>query len=122
MVFNYVWKNAEHIFKKAPPNQGMLKDLHCPLVKINGAYDQLIKLKVNSTALCWTINGNMATKSSVNDITPQSHCVPIVCIERIWTMPNGKFGVTAVVRALMIYPRMEKTIEDVFNVSGMCTE
>jgi hypothetical protein len=114
-IVDHVWINISLFFpKKAPPSKEALREMYCGLLKSNGDFDPLLKTKINSTALVWTVKEGVHTKTNIDAIESGCTLIPVIQIDKIWTMPS-RFGVTAVTCAAMVFPREDRKMEDVFS-------
>ena len=115
-VFNYVWKNVADFFKKPPATKEALLDCYVPLLSWKNDFDPLLKTKVNDSALVFVLATDGASKKgSLEDISKGSSGCPIIQLDKIWVMGGNRFGVTAVTQALMLHPRKDREMEDIFK-------
>ena len=113
-VVSHVAKNIMDFFpKKQPAN---LLDTYSPLLSQKENFDPLLRTKVNSSCLVFRVE-NGTHKGTLDDISPGSRIVPVVSVSKIWTM-SGRFGMTLVTEALMVWPRREKMVQDIFLCSS----
>ena len=113
-VVNHVAKNIkEFVPKKQPAN---LQDTYSPLLSQRENFDPLLRTKVNKSCLVFRVE-NGIHKGTLDDILPGSRIVPVVSVSKIWTM-SGRFGCTLVTEAIMVWPKREKLVQDIFLCSS----
>ena len=113
-IVDHVWKNVETFFpKKTPQTKEALKDNYCPVINSKDGYDPILKTKCSNPIVFVCEEGHK--KGTVDDIHKGCHGCPIISIDRIWLM-GSKFGVTLNTAALMVFPKPERTVEDLFFV------
>ena len=108
------------MFKRPPQTQEALRDMYCPCMQQKSDFEPLLKTKLNSSGLVFKVSDKGVIKSSISEIEAQSHGVPVISVDRIWTM-SGRFGLTLCTQALLLFPRQERTVNDVFALSDVFT-
>ena len=73
----------------------------------------LLRSKLSGSAMVFTCDENGTRKASMDVVEAGCHAVPILQPRCVWTM-SGRFGISLDTVALMVYPRKEKTAEDLF--------
>ena len=121
-IIEHVWKNKEDFFKKPPATVEILREMYVPTMSQKQDFQPLLKTKLNGSCLVFLVGDSGTKKGSVSDIEAGCHAVPVVQVDKIWTM-SGRFGCTLVTCALMLWPRREKQPDDVFlDLALNCTE
>ena len=106
----HVEKNLKEFFPKKPP--ASLLEAYCPLLSRKDNFCPLVRTKINNNCTVFKIE-NGSSKGSLDDVVTGSLVCPICSVSKIWTM-NGRFGCTLVTEALIVWPRREKSIDELF--------
>ena len=112
-VVDYVFNHQKDFFKKPYPSIEQLRDNYCPLVSQKDDYEPLLRTKLGKGCQIFVIDNTGSRKGTIEDIKPGSG-VPIVSPSSIWTM-SGRFGVSAHTQALMLWPKHEKSMDEIFQ-------
>ena len=115
-ALDFAWENRAELFPKKPPSsKEILADWYHPLLAFGKPeYDPLLKTKISNSApvfLC-AEGEESKKKGTIDQITAGSCCVPIINISKLWVMSGNRFGVTAVTQAVLLWPRQDKTVDD----------
>ena len=86
--------------------------MYVPTIAQKNDYLPLVRTKLNSSALVFLV-GDSVKKGSIDLVEAGCQAVPVVQVDKLWTM-SGRFGCTLVTCALMLWPRKEKQLDDVF--------
>ena len=114
-VIDYVWKNVSTFFKKPPVSREALLDNYTPIISQRNDFEPLLKGKVNDSCLVFVVNDGTSKKGDILDIQPGTSGVPVIQFDKIWVMNGNKFGVTVVTQALLMHPRKEKELNEIFR-------
>ena len=115
-VVDYVFNHQKDFFKKPYATKEQLRDNYCPLVSQKDDYEPLLKTKVGNGCSIFAIDASGSRKGTVDDIKPGSAGVPIISVTSLWTM-SGRFGVSAHTQALMLWPKLEKSMGEIFQTN-----
>ena len=91
----------------------MLEEMYVPLISQKDSFDPLLRTKCNSNPAVFCVGDDGAKKGKLGDVQAGCQAVCVVSVQRIWTMSN-RFGVSAVTEAIMVWPKQEKAIDDIF--------
>ena len=114
-VVDYVWKNVSTFFKKPPVSREALLDNYTPIISQRNDFEPLLKGKVNDSCLVFVVNDGTSKKGDILDIQPGTSGVPVIQFDKIWVMNGNKFGVTVVTQALLMHPKKEKDLNEIFR-------
>ena len=115
-VIDYVWANLDQFFPKRKfSSKEELLSLYCPVLNTKSEeFDPLLKTKIQTdTCKIFEILESGSRKADSTVIQPNCTGVPIVSLTKIWKM-SDKFGATCQCDALMVWPRREKDMNDIF--------
>jgi hypothetical protein len=115
-VLEHIWANIGDFFKKPPATKEVLKDMYCGIISKKEDWDACLKSKINpKTPVFHPLDGNR--RGTLDDIAPGSHAVPIISIHSIWKMGENRIGVSIFTEALMLWPRVERSMDDLFQTT-----
>ena len=114
-ILEYVWKHQSEFFKKPYATKTLLTDNYCPIVSQRDEFEPLLRTKINEKSCpVFVIDENGSRKGSASDIQGGSTGVPVVQLNSLWVMSN-RFGASVSTAGLMLWPRKEKTMTDMFH-------
>ena len=116
-VINHVWNNQKDFFRKPYATKDQLMDNYCPLVSQKDDHEPLLKTKLSKGCQIFVIDKDGSKKGTEQDISPGSAGVCIVSPTSLWTM-SGRFGLSAHTQALMLWPKREKTMAEIFQMDS----
>lgn len=120
MVLDYVFAHQKDFFKKSFPNKEQLRENYCGLLRKSDEFEPLLRSKLTSCQV-FLVDSNGSRPGTEQDILPNSHGVPIISINSLWVMAGNRFGVSASTVGLMLWPRVEKGLHDLFH-TDLCQD